>query len=333
MEKTAFILGNLLINWSAVIVTVATAAALCLFLWAYLRDTEDVRAGLLTASLALVLALGASRLLHWYCYEETYGSLLAAMTDISQGGFSLTGAFAGCVAAAVLTRILRLHRSLPQMLDCMCLAGSGGIAVGRLSFFFNSGDRGQAVQSVRSMPWVYPLTNSVSGVTEYRLATFLHQAMVAGAIFLALLVFFFTVRKKREKFGDATMIFLVCYGASQIMLDSMRYDSMYFRSNGFVSIVQVLGAVALGMVVIVSSVELVRARGFKPRYLILWLVMAGLLGLAGYMEYHVQRHGNEALFAYSVMGSCLTALVVITLVIRTLSKQATRKTKVGKFQR
>ena len=43
------------------------------------------------------------------------------------------------------------------------------------------------------------------------------------------------------------------------------------------------------------------------------------------MEYHVQRHGNEALFAYSVMGSCLTGVVILTLVIRAIAVRDERK--------
>lgn len=331
MERIAFILGEYFLSWSTILVTLASAGAVCLFLSAYLRESGNVRAAAWVVPLAMILSLAAARLLHWYCFEENYESLLTAMTDYSRGGFSLTGVFAGCLLAALLTRIFRLHRNLPQMLDCMCLAGSAGIAVGRLSSFYNATDRGQIVQSVRSMPWVYPLTNSVSGLTEYRLATFLHQAMVAAAIFLALALFLGFTKKKHRPDGDAALIFLLCYGASEVILDSMRYDSMYFRSNGFVSIIQVLGAVALGFVIVVFSVRLVRSGGFRPWYIALWLGMAALIGLAGYMEYHVQRHGNEALFAYSVMGACLSIVVFLALLIRGMAGRAAAKARAGRF--
>lgn len=321
MEKIAFVLGNLVVNWSAVILTLACAVTMCLFLSLYLRESENVWAAFVVVPLAMLLSLAAARLLHWYCYDENYESLLAAMTKVSSGGFALTGVFAGCLLAAVLTRLVFLHRNLPQMLDCMCIAGSAGIAVGRLNALYNSTDRGQVVASVRSMPWVYPVTNSISGATEYRLATFLHQAMVAAVLFVMLVLFYLLAKKKYRRDGDTALLFLLCYGASEIILDSMRYDSLYFRSNGFVSIVQVLGAVSLALVIIVFSVRMVKARGFRKGYLMLWLLMAALMGVAGYMEYHVQRHGNEAVFAYSVMGTCLGLLVGLTLVIRGLSRK------------
>ena len=34
------------------------------------------------------------------------------------------------------------------------------------------------------------------------------------------------------------------------------------------------------------------------------------------MEYHVQRHGAEAVFAYSVMSGALTAAVILALLTR-----------------
>lgn len=323
MEKVAFIWGNLFVNWSAVILSLSCAAAVCIFLSVYLRESENHWAAFVTAPLAVLLSYAAARWLHWYCFTENYESLLSAMTKFSDGGFALMGVFAGCLAAALLTRVLFLHRNLPQMLDCMCIAGSAGIAVGRLASFYNSSDRGQIVQTVRSMPWVYPVVNSVSGAMEYRLATFLHQAMVAAVLFVILSLVCMLERKKHRRDGDVTLLFLLCYGTSEILLDSMRYDSMYFRSNGFVSIIQVLGAVALALVIVIFSVRMVKARGFRKGYLVLWAVMAALMGVAGYMEYHVQRHGNEAAFAYSVMGLCLALLVVLTLVIRGLSRRRT----------
>lgn len=333
MEQLAFIVGEHFIYWSSVILTLAIVAAICVFLALYLGKSKKMAAGFMVVPLAVVLSMLASRLLHWYCYAESYKSFASAMTSFSAGGYGLLGAFGGCLMAAVLTRLLHLHRNLPEMLDCMCLAGSAGIAVGRLASFFNSSDRGQIVESVRTMPWVYPVTNTVSGATEYRLATFLLQAMIAGAIFLVLTVFYLSGKRRHLRDGDTTLLFLLCYGASQVVLDSTRYDSMYFRSNGFVSIVQVVGALALAFAIIFFSVRLVKARGFKAWYIALWAVMAALIGCAGYMEYYVQRHGNQAVFAYSVMSTSLLLLVVLTLVVRVLAEKKKKACKKGRYLR
>ena len=319
MNRIAFIFNSSIIYWNSLILVLAAAAAVCFFLAIYLPRSKNTNAAFIAVPLATTLSLFLARFIHWYCRTGSYASLGSAMTDFTGGSFALVGVFAGCLLTALILRFSRIHRNLPQMLDAMSIAGAAGIALGRMACFFTNADRGQIISSVQSLPWVYPVTNSVSGAIEYRLATFVIQAIIAGALFLVLSVFYLTGKRRQLKDGDTTLIFLLCYCASQILLDSTRYDSIYFRSNGFVSVVQVLGAVALAFVIVCFSVRLIRNRGFKGWYVALWLNILALLGGAGYMEYHVQRHGREALFAYSAMGICLTLVVIQTLIIRTMA--------------
>ena len=326
MERIAFIVGETFLYWSSIILTLAAASAVCLFLALYLKKCGNPVAAAVTVPLAMLLSGVLARLVHWYCRVDSYASFAAAMTDYTSGGYALAGVFAGCFLAAGILRLLRVSNDLPEMLDCMCLSGSLGIAVGRLSSFFNGSDRGQILTSVTELPWAYPVTNTVSGAVEYRLATFVLQAMAAGALFVALTAFYLEGSKRKKlKNGDTTLIFLLCYGASQVVLDSTRYDSLFFRSNGFISVVQVLGALGVALAVVVFSVRMVKARGFRRWYVALWAAIAALVGCAGYMEYHVQRHGNQALFAYSVMSVCLAAVVILTLVIRYLAVSRERR--------
>ncbi|MBQ8835168.1 MAG: prolipoprotein diacylglyceryl transferase [Oscillospiraceae bacterium] len=319
MDRIAFIYGEIFIYWSSIVLTLAAACAACLFLAVYLKKGGNGAAGALAVPMSMLLGIVLARLIHWYCRADSYVSLTTALTDYSSGGYALMGVFAGCALTAVLLRLLRVSRSLPEMLDCMCLGGAAGIAVGRLACFFNAADRGQILEGMTELPWVYPVVNTVSGAMEYRLATFVIQAMVTAVIFLGLAIFFLTGREGKRRDGDLTLIFLLCYGASQVVLDSTRYDSLFFRSNGFVSIVQVLGALAIGLACVVFSVRLVKARGFKAWYIALWVLFAALVGGAGYMEYHVQRHGDQAVFAYSVMSGCLVGLIALVLIIRALA--------------
>ncbi|MGN0976600.1 MAG: prolipoprotein diacylglyceryl transferase family protein, partial [Faecousia sp.] len=293
MDRIAYINGDTFVYWNSILLTLAAAVAICFFLAFYLRKNGNAVAAFAAVPLSLALSLIAARFFHWYCRADSYASFTAAMTDYSSGGYALMGVFLGCFLAAAVLRLVFLHRNLPQMLDCMSLAGLAGIAVGRLASFFNSSDRGQIVTSTQSLPWVYPVTNAVSGAKEYRLATFVIQAMVALALFLLLTVFYLRGTKRGKlKDGDTCLLFLMCYGASQVVLDSTRYDSLFFRSNGFVSIVQVLGALGLALAVVAFSVRMVKARGFRFWQVLLWILIAGAIGGAGFMEYYVQRHGN-----------------------------------------
>lgn len=340
MDRIAFIFGETFIYWSSIILALAAAASVCLFLGFYLRREGNGLSAAVVIPLAIVFSVVFSRFMHWYCRADSYLSFASAMTNYGSGGYALMGVFAGCALAALILRLTKVTENLPFLLDCMSVAGCGGIAVGRLACFFNSQDRGQIVESVQSLPWVYPVINAVSSAQEFRLATFVIQAMVTGVIFVILVAFLFLTDKKRRD-GDLTLIFLLLYCASQVALDSTRYDSLFFRSNGFVSIVQVLSAMGLGLGAIVFSVRLVKRNGFHSWYIALWVAFAGLMGLGGYMEYYVQRHGDQPVFAYSWMSAALVGIVFVVLVIRFLSqlnlgpvsfveKRSTARPKAGK---
>ena len=236
------------------------------------------------------------------------------------------GAFLGCTLAACLTRILCLQRNLPEMLDALSLGGCAGIVVGRLSALFNATDRGQVLANFRSLPIASPVSNAVSGAVEYRLATFALQSIAAFVLFVILTVFYLRGQKGGKlRDGDTCLIFLMLYGCTQVVLDSTRYDSLFFRSNGFVSVVQVLGALGLALAVVVFARRMVKARGFRAWNIFLWLLIALALTGAGYMEYYVQRRGNEALFAYSVMSACLLAASALTLFMRALAVRVEKR--------
>ena len=322
MDKLAFISGESFLYWNSIVYTLAAATAIAFFLAFYLGKCGNAVAGFAAVPMSIFLGLVAARFFHWYCRADSYDGFLAAMTDYTSGGYALMGVFLGCFLTAWLLHLIRLSRSLPEMLDCMAISGCAGIAVGRLASLFNASDRGQVLENVKSLPFAYPVTNAVSGAVEYRLATFMLQSLVALLLFVGLTVFYLRGQKKGDlKDGDTSLIFLLIYGASQVVLDSTRYDSLFFRSNGFVSVVQVLGALGLGLAIFLFSRRMVKNWGLKFWQFLLWVPIAAGIGCGGFMEYYVQRRGNEAAFAYSVMSGCLIFVILLTLLIRYLAEK------------
>lgn len=319
MERIAFIIGENFIYWSPVILTFGAVAAAIMFVSLYAGATGKAFGACLILPLATALAIVLGRLVHWYCQTDVYASFTAAMIDYGFGSYAMAGVMAGCVLAACALRLVGAVKDLPRTLDCMAVAGCLGMGVGRLSFLFNGFDRGMVVHSIKSLPLVYPVTNAVSGEPEYRLATFMLQSVVGFALFAVLAVFFLATLKKKNG-GDTCLLFLLLYGATQIVLDSTRYDSLYLRSNGFVSMEQILGAVFMVTAVVLFSVKLVRSRGFKWWYVIFWVAVVGLLTAAGIMEYLVQRRGNEADRFYHIMTACLAGAAAVAVAIRCLCK-------------
>ena len=180
------------------------------------------------------------------------------------------------------------------------------------------------------LPFAYPVVNTVSGAMDNRLATFMIQAMVVGGIVVLLFLYMSIAKIARRKLrdGDVCLMFLLAYGASQIICDSTRYDSLFLRSNGFISAVQILGLVALLVPIFVFAVRMVKNNGLKIYQFVIWVLLAGMMGLAGYMEYYVQRHGNEAAFAYTTMAAALIMIVILTLVMRGLGLRRKKKAAV-----
>ena len=323
MEKIAFISGETFFYWSPLILTMAAVVAMAVYASVYVKKGGSGLAIFGSIMLSALAGIPLARLVHWYCRTAAYESFRVAMTDYSAGGYALMGVFFGCLIAACLLRLVRVCDNLPRMLDCMAIGGGAGIAVGRLASMFHASDRGAIVSEEVGFPFAYPVINSVSGAVENRLATFMIQSILTAVIVAVLLVYMARCSMKKKKIadGDICLLFLLCYGACQIICDSTRYDSLFFRSNGFVSIVQILGAVALVVAIVVFSVRMVKENGMKWWSWVLWTGILALLGVAGYMEYYVQRHGSEAIFAYSVMGTCLALTVVLSIVIRFLGNR------------
>ena len=309
MDRIAFIFGSTYIYWNSIVLTLAAGTAICVFLAFYLPEGQG-NAAAVAVPMTLVLSLFFGRLLHWYFRPDSYAGFLKAITDYTAGGYALLGCFAACGLTAGILKLLRLEKEPLRLLDAMSLGGCAGIAVGRLACFFSSADRGQPLQSLRTLPFAYPVNNVVTGAPEYRLATFVLQAMATALIFGGLAAFTLPARRRR---GDVTLLFLLLYGLSQAVLDSTRYDSLSLRSNGFISVVQLLSAAALAAVSVVFALRMGKTRGFRWCYVPLWLLMLGLLGGAGYMEYYVQRHGDRALFGYANMTVCLGAFTALSL--------------------
>lgn len=312
MYKIAFIYGDMLIYWNAIVGAMAVLTGIVLFWAAFLRQPGDVSGGAVACPMAIILSLILARIAHWYFRPDSYASFGDAIGNFSTGGYALVGCFAGCILTACILRAMQTISNLPHMLDAMSFGGCAAIAVGRLSCFFTSNDRGGVLTS-QSLPWAFPVTNPTSGALEFRLAVFLFQTLWAAVIFVVLLLSLF--RKGRHRDGDRTLIFLLLYCAGQIVLDSMRYDALHLRTNGFISAVQVFGAVTLVAVTGFLTFQLVKSGNWDRWNLVCWFAVTSALGCGGFMEYYVQRHGDRAVFAYTAMSLCMLLIVCADFVL------------------
>lgn len=303
MDKIAWILGDISIRWSSVVMVMAVLTGILFFLAAAARGNRKVTSAALALPLAILLSLLFGRLLHWYFLPD------------AGDGYVLMGPFAGCLCTALILKGIRLEKNMARMLDVMSIGGCAAIALGRLACFFTADDRGRII-GIQGLPLAWPVINATSGEMEYRLAVFLFQAVAALLIFLVLLL------KDRQntktgthRDGDLTLLFLLLYTAGQIVLDSMRYDALHLRSNGFIGSVQLVCAVTFCGVIGILLTRLVKRNGFRFQYGFAAFLIAVCIGIAAYMEYFVQRHGGQAVFGYTVMTATMMAAAAVGAVL------------------
>lgn len=326
-EKLGFVLGKNYIYWSSVVLAIAAVVTILMFFGLRIAAGENMTGLFLVLPFGVLLSMVLGRLVHWYCNPDSYASFVAAITDYTSGNYALMGVFAGCILTICVIWMLGLIDDITGTLDCMAIAGALGMAVGRLNHLFNNIDRGKIVMDgVKSLPLAYPM-ESLDHDVQYPLATFMLQAIVAAILFAVLVSFY--ARKGKYRKGDTCLLFLLCHGASQILLDSTRYDPLFMRSNGFIGLVQIMGAVLVVLTVVLFSVRLVKNRGWRWWYVLLWVAVVGLLTCAGIMEYLVQRRGNEALKFYAIMGTSLAGIVAVGVALCSMSD----KMKLGKYER
>ena len=120
-------------------------------------------------------------------------------------------------------------------------------------------------------------------------------------------------------------LFVLLYGVGQILLDSTRYDALFLRSNGFVSLVQIVCAVGFAAVTVLYSVRSVKVHGFHWYHWVLWVVGVLGLGIVGVMEWFVQRHGDEYVLAYGLMLVGLLIFLCVPLWLRKSTRTVQRE--------
>ncbi len=148
MSRIAFILGETFLYRDSIVLTLAAAATICLFVSLYRCRGGSVLATAVLIPLALAVSLVLARICFWYCRPTGFADFHSAITNFRTGGFALMGVVFGCVLTMLILRLIRLVPDLPEGLDCLCAAGSAGIAAGRLASLFTDADRGQLLEGI-----------------------------------------------------------------------------------------------------------------------------------------------------------------------------------------
>ncbi|HPF86704.1 MAG TPA: prolipoprotein diacylglyceryl transferase [Candidatus Limiplasma sp.] len=272
---------------------------------------------------ALVLGVALARLLYcllrweqiaydWDGLFRGYGVIFA----VSEGGFTVYGAFAGVALAALITARRTGQRFL-QILDWAAPAGALVIALGRGAEILGGGGFGNVVPEGGPTFFPFAVYNEWLGAWSY--AVFMAEAAAAALIFIVLL----RLERKPHRAGDITLLFLLYYAAAQLVLERLRRDD--FLAWGFVLVAQVICA---ALIVFVAAAEVTRSirAGMKkgPALFDAGLTLAVIVW-SGLTEYLFDKNlfgtiviGNTTLHLLRA-GLLLLAAIVLTVRLRRAS--------------
>lgn len=335
MNGIAIYFGNLEIYWSSILITLGLIGCLSLTLALYKPRNESTAAVWVFFPLAFVFSFLFSRVLHYYFNAESYRSFLTAMTDYSNGSYVLPGMLLGIWLAAGIVSKKGLVSSADRLLDFLTPGTLLLIAFIRLSALFNDSCRSKIIITLKlfqRLPFATGSTDA-AGNTTYRLATFFIEFLLLLVLTVWSVRFFLKNRNLRmqppcPRTGNVMRIFLVAYGAVEMIADSTRYDSplMHFRLlssmnqwSAFISLAQLFAAISALVVLIFYSRMSIRAEGFSWKHPLLWLTFIGsLVGIGYFGEYRVQRYGTQKYFeCYGIMAlSCIVMFLSVYFLYR-----------------
>lgn len=312
MNPVAYLSGGLTLYWNALILALGLAAGLCLTLALYPRYNRYSAAVWVFFPFALVLGLVFSRLIYWYCQMEQFSSFWEAMLDWNRGSFALFGVIPGVLLAARAPKRFGLVSHCGRLLDAVAPGLCLSFAFIRLSELWGSACRSRITVNVglfQRLPFAVRSTDS-AGTVSWPLAVFFLSFLALLGVTALLVRFYFGYRRcpladGSSVNGDVFRLFLVLWGVTEALVESLRYDSCFMHFTflkqlnpyaSFVSLGMVFAAVSILVVLIHFTAVRVRGYGWSLSLVLAWLVyLASLVG-AGYLgEYRVQRSANYAL--------------------------------------
>ena len=328
MSQIAYLSGGLVLYWPSLVLALGLGAGLCLSLALYPRYNRHSAAVWVFFPFAVILGLFFSRIVYWYCHIELFPSFWDALADYNLGGYALFGAVFGVWAAAFAVRRLGLVQRMGRLLDAVAPGLCLSFAFARLSALWGDACRSRITVPegfFRRLPFAVQSADA-SGAASWPLAVFLYSSLLLLVVTVLLVRFYLRYRKYpmidgSNPNGNVFRIFLLLWGVTEAVIDSLRYDSCFMHFiwlkqlnpyASFVSLGQIFAAVTILAVLIRFTLVRVRGRRGGWKLVLAWLVyLASLVGAGYFGEYKVQRSANYALCYPIEIASLLVMAAVV----------------------
>lgn len=286
----------------------AVGAALALaVLWVLLKKKRAKPGTLpLTGVLAMGCGFIVSRL--FFCLMDQglgapvpiYGAV-----QVTGGGYSMMGALLGaCLGAILAARLTKQNAaSLLDMLSpCLML----------FVFCVRLGERHIEDFGI-SRPLVGELLKgsflAVEGDYDWALATYLLEA--AAALVLALILLRDEAQKERRR-GDTFLLFLILFGATQIIMESLRFDQHMHLS--FVGLQQIMALALLATGVTIAALRAMKTRRKLAITALVLLPVAAGIGVG--LEFMIDRTTVNRYLLYALFILTVGAPAYLGILLR-----------------
>lgn len=271
-----------------------------------------IRFAVLCIPFAFVGSRAAFCLSNLSYYLETI-SMPEMMLHVQDGGASMTGALAGVLISALIAAKWT-KQPAGLILDAAALGMPVALIIERLAEPLCEMGLGKYFQST-AFDFMYDLADGMHPVFAY-------EAIAAGIIGLALVLHF---RKRPMKNGDLMGCFLVLYGCTQTVLESLRNDG-HMKVIHFVRVNQVAAIAMAVAVLILWSIRCMKA-GTKKEAITSWVTAAVCIGFGVVQEFAADGEENPYFDLTLVSGLLAAALVIAcTVWVMTWRKHGTKFT-------
>ena len=266
----------------------------------------------------IVLGIICARVLYcavnWSEFVHNYENP-RLMLNWVDGGLSMAGLLTGLLLAAVLTaKILRI--SFARLMDAICVPFGLMMAALRFGEKFTDLGVGAAVEGNEKLSWLL-LESRMGVMVEYRLNVWLYEAVMGIVLFLVAVHLF---HKLRNQAGDTALIVFSLYGASQILLESMRDD------GHMLVIFLRIGQLAAFLLPLAACVILSRRCKSKKTVWFAWLVIALCVAMVVVLEFSLDGRltfGTPTLLRdWSLMAAACAVLAAVPCVLLYKARKA-----------
>ncbi len=275
MDRIAFSIGKIEVNWYGLIITCGMILAVLYALWH--AKTERVKSddvidlalsviifGVIGARLYYVIMELDSYIVKDGTFWENLWDTLYGMIAVWNGGLAIYGGIiGGFVAAFVVARTKRIK--FPVIADIAGPSVIVGQIIGRWGNFVNV----EAYGTETDLPWRMGIHVSYDDGASFVREMFVHPTFLYESLWNVIGLILITAMYKKKKFhGQMFLIYMTWYGFGRMLIEGLRTDSLYV---GNMRVSQFVGAVSFIVGAVLLIIGMRRPKGknapaYVPQY-------------------------------------------------------------------